>query len=55
MTGIEPATSGTTIRRSNRLSYTHQSPLKAYVFVCPQELPAPCDFPGERGNLSNRK
>ena len=23
MTGFEPATSGTTIRRSNQLSYTH--------------------------------
>ena len=25
VTGIEPAASGTTIRRSNRLSYTHHS------------------------------
>jgi hypothetical protein len=25
MTGFEPATSGSTIRRSNQLSYTHHS------------------------------
>ena len=26
MTGFEPATSGSTIRRSNQLSYTHRGP-----------------------------
>lgn len=31
-TGFEPATSGTTIRRSNRLSYAHQS-ASAHVFA----------------------
>jgi hypothetical protein len=28
MTGFEPATSGSTIRRSNQLSYTHHSETK---------------------------
>ena len=40
MTGIEPATSGTTIRRSNRLSYTHQSLRTPPVPPGPRELPA---------------
>ena len=30
MTGFEPATSGSTIRRSNQLSYTHHSETKNY-------------------------
>ena len=31
MTGFEPATSGSTIRRSNQLSYTHHSETRHYV------------------------
>jgi hypothetical protein len=31
MTGFEPATSGSTIRRSNQLSYTHHSETRRYA------------------------
>ena len=38
MTGFEPATSGTTIRRSNQLSYTHH--ISAYSGqACPDPGP----------------
>ncbi len=35
MSGIEPPTSGTTIRRSNQLSYTHQGSPTEYFSSTP--------------------
>jgi hypothetical protein len=33
MTGFEPATSGSTIRRSNQLSYTHHAGWKKVILA----------------------
>ena len=54
MSGIEPPTSGTTIRRSNQLSYTHQRPLIEPYLLAYQSTRASIQPRVEAEKLANR-
>jgi hypothetical protein len=65
MTGFEPATSGSTIRRSNQLSYTHHSETRGdpareglWILAKKEESPQPngnVSSPGIEGCLHFRE
>ena len=54
MSGIEPPTSGTTIRRSNQLSYTHQRPLIGPYLLAYQSTRVSIQPRVEAEKLANR-